>query len=125
MGIVEKIREEMENKGIKQKDIIDYLDVHQGTFAKWLSLKEENRRDIPNTILAKIAHYLDVDIEYLLGLQDEKRKVPQSLIHLDADFSKGLEELIKDYMELDETEQELYKAEIKAKALRKRLNDES
>jgi len=125
MGMVEKIREEMENKGIKQKDLVEFLGATQSNVAKWLSLNEKIRLDIPNTILAKIAHYLDVDIEYLLGLQDEKRKVPQSLIHLDADFSKGLEELIKDYMELDETEQELYKAEIKAKALRKRLNDES
>jgi len=74
MDMVEKIREEMEDKGIKQKDIIDYLGATQSNVSKWLSLNEKIRLDIPNTILAKIAHYLDVDIEYLLGLQEEKKK---------------------------------------------------
>lgn len=121
MDLVDRIREEMELQEIKQKDIVEFLDVKQGTFAKWISIKEENRRDIPNTILAKIAAYLNVDIEYLLGMQEEKRKL--SLINLDADFSAGLEELLKDYMELDAQEQEMYKAEIKAKAMRKKLDE--
>lgn len=63
----------MKNKGIKQTDIIKLLSEKQPVVSKWLSLNENIRLDIPNTVLAKIANYLDVDIEYLLGLQDEKR----------------------------------------------------
>ncbi len=73
MSVVNRIRNELENKNIKQKELVNALAVNQGTLAKWLSVKEDNRRDIPNTILAKIANMLDVDMEYLLGIQDEKR----------------------------------------------------
>lgn len=75
MDVVTRVREEMALKDIKQKDMIKILDVNQGTFAKWLSEVEKNRRDIPNTILAKMASLLNVDIEYLLGLQEEKKKI--------------------------------------------------
>ena len=121
MDVVSRIREEMELQSIKQKDIIEFLDVKQGTFAKWISIKEDNRRDIPNTILAKISDYLDVDMKYLLGMQEEKKKLPS--IDFNTNLSVDVEELLKDYMELDEEEQEMYKAEIKAKALRKKLNE--
>lgn len=74
-SVVNRIRELIEETGIKQKDLIEHLEVNQGTFGKWISEKEENRRDIPNTVLAKIAEYLDVDIEYLLCMQDQKREL--------------------------------------------------
>ncbi len=68
--LVEKIRKLMEDKNIKQKDLIEYLDVNQGTLAKWLSNKEKNRRDIPNSILVKIAKFLGTSVEYLLGYDE-------------------------------------------------------
>jgi len=83
MDAVDRIRAIMDEKKVKQKDIIEYLGVNQGTFAKWVSLKEDNRRDIPNTVLAKIAHFLEVDIEYLLGLQESKRN---SVVQLDETY---------------------------------------
>lgn len=64
--VVERIRELMDKKNIKQKDLVNYLQVNQGTIAKWLSQKEKHRRDIPNTILVKIAKYLGVTVEYLI-----------------------------------------------------------
>lgn len=73
MNIADKIREEMEKNNIKQKDLIRHLNVTQGTVAKWLSRKEENRREIPTTLLFKLASYIGVDPEYLLGLQEHKR----------------------------------------------------
>ncbi len=82
MGVVEKIRNELELQNIKQKAIVELLGVNQGTLAKWLSIKEDNRRDLPNTVLAQIAGVLNVDVEFLLGLQDEKRKSNVSSIPL-------------------------------------------
>ena len=79
MDVVDRIRNEIEDRDIKQKDLVDFLDVNQGTFAKWISIKEENRRDIPNTVLANIAKYLDVDVEYLLGMQEEKKRTSAAL----------------------------------------------
>lgn len=90
MDAVGRIREEMSNKGLKQKEMVEILGVNQGTFAKWLSQKEENRRDIPNTVLAQIANTLHVDIEYLLGLQDKKKKSKISQIPLIGKASCGV-----------------------------------
>jgi len=72
---VERIRDLIDTRKIKHKDLIEHLEVNQGTYAKWVSESEKNRRDIPNTILANIAEYLDVDIEYLLCRQDKEREV--------------------------------------------------
>lgn len=101
MTVVEKIRNELEEQGIKQKALVELLEVNQGTLAKWLSLKEDNRRDIPNTVLAQIAGILKVDIEFLLGLQDEKRKTNISSIPLIGKSSCGVPYIYyDDYVEL-------------------------
>lgn len=73
--MVLRIRSEMDEKGIKQKDVVAYLQESQSAVAKWLSLNEKIRNDLPNTILLKIAKLLDVDPEYLVGMQDEKRTI--------------------------------------------------
>ncbi len=72
--MVTRIRDEMKELGMKQKDLIEYLDEKQSNVSKYLSLNDNIRLDIPNTTLAKIAAFIDVDVEYLLCLQDEKRK---------------------------------------------------
>ncbi len=74
--LVEKIRELMKEKGIKQKDLVEYLGVNQPSVSKWLSTNEAIRLDIPNTILAKIARYLGVSVEYLLCMEDEPMQLP-------------------------------------------------
>lgn len=68
--IVFKIRELMLQQGIKQKELVEYLGENQGTIGKWLSEKEKNRRDLPNTILIKIAKKLGVTPQYLLGMEE-------------------------------------------------------
>jgi len=68
--LVEKIRKLMEDKNIKQKDLVDYLGASQSNVSKWLSKNEDIRLDIPNTILAKIAKLLNVSVEYLLGFDE-------------------------------------------------------
>lgn len=75
MDLVTRIREEMSEIGIRQKDVVDYLDESQSAVSKWLSLNENIRNDMPNTILLKMATLLNVDPEYLVGMQDEKRVI--------------------------------------------------
>lgn len=72
MDTVGRIRKKMDDLGIKQKDLVKHLEVNQGTFAKWLSLKEDNRRDIPNSMLIKIAEYLNTSVDFLLGSAEIK-----------------------------------------------------
>lgn len=74
MDIIFRIRAEMVIKGIKQKDLMKLLGESQSAISKWLSENESIRNDIPLTILSKLAKILDVDVEYLLGIQEEKRK---------------------------------------------------
>jgi len=68
--LVGKIRKLMEEKNIKQKDLVKHLGASQSNVAKWLSKNEDIRLDIPNTILAKIAKLLNVSVEYLLGFDE-------------------------------------------------------
>lgn len=71
--MVERIREELSQKELKQKDLVEYLGESQAAVAKWLSRNENIRNNIPSTILFKIAEFLDVDAKYLAGLQDDKK----------------------------------------------------
>ncbi|MDM5264762.1 XRE family transcriptional regulator [Sulfurovum sp. XTW-4] len=91
--MVNRIREEMEILDVKQKDIIEYTGEKQSNISKYLSLNEKTRLDIPNTILAKISDILDVDIKYLLCMQDEKKK------SIDTSFNSSMFEMIN-YVDL-------------------------
>ena len=71
--IVGRIRQEMLNNGIKQKDLVKFLNESQSAISKWLSENEKIRNDIPISILTKIAKILDVDVDYLTGSQDNKK----------------------------------------------------
>ncbi len=99
--MIKRIRILMSEQKIKQKDLVAFLEEKQGTVARWLSENEKIRNDIPNTILLKIALFLKVDVEYLMGLQDERVRVESSLfstiplIGRDSIFPT-LEELQKD-----------------------------
>lgn len=64
--IVNRIRGLMDEKSITQKDLIEHLGENQSAVAKWISQNEKNRRDIPNTIIVKIASYLDTTVEFLV-----------------------------------------------------------
>lgn len=73
--LVLKIREEMKIQCIKQKDLVAYLEESQPNVSRWMSLNDSIRQNIPNTILAKISDLLNVDIKYLLCMQEEKQKI--------------------------------------------------
>lgn len=60
---LKKIRE---SKGIRQKDVADYLEIGLSTFSQY----ETGKREPDNSTLVKIADYFNCSVDYLLGRVD-------------------------------------------------------
>ncbi len=73
-----KIKTLLKSQNKKQKNLVDYLEESQGTVAKWLSENETINRDIPYTILVKIANFTTTTTDYLLGKENivETKVIP-------------------------------------------------
>ncbi len=69
LATVRKIKSLMEDKNLKQKDIVEFLNEPQGTVAKWLSENEKIRHEIPLSILIKLAPHLNATTDFLLGVK--------------------------------------------------------
>ncbi len=79
----DKILLEMKNKRISQKSITDLLGLNQSIFTQWK--KGENTSYLKH--ISKIAEYLEVSTDYLLGNEQKEKSSPQLS---DKDL-KGLE----------------------------------
>ena len=63
MGIGDRIKSLREKRGVMQQDVCEALNIEQSTLANY-----ENNRRVPKVeILAKIADYYNVSVDYLLG----------------------------------------------------------
>ena len=58
-----KLKEVREEFGYTQKQVAEYLCVRQNTYSQYESYK----REIPLTLLIKLADLYDVSVDYLLG----------------------------------------------------------
>lgn len=67
-NIIYNLRKE---KHITQNKICEYLGIDQST----LSLYEHNKRQIPDNIKIKLAHFFNVSTDYLLGLNEENNNI--------------------------------------------------
>jgi phage repressor protein C with HTH and peptisase S24 domain len=84
MDAVEKIRVLLDKQNKTQLELASFLGESQSTLNKWISKNEKNRRDIPNTVLLKIANFLNVSPYYLLGLEEfEVGKEANNVLLLD------------------------------------------
>ena len=72
-GIGRRIRETREKNGVTQQEMADALSVKRETVNQW----ESESRKIKDKDLCKIAPYLGVSADYLLGLTDIKSRDPQ------------------------------------------------
>ena len=59
----QKLRDLREDRDLKQKDIAQYLQIHQTTYSDY----ELGGLNIPVAVLHKLADYYGVSIDYLLG----------------------------------------------------------
>lgn len=72
----ERLKGLREDKDLLQKDIAKYLDVTQVAY----SCYEIGRRQIPLDALIKLAKYYNVSVDYILGLTDERKPYPKSIL---------------------------------------------
>ena len=68
-----RIRDLREDKDLKQKDLAEYLQVHQTTYSDY----ELGRLNIPVAALHKLADFYGVSVDYLLGRTDVREPYPK------------------------------------------------
>lgn len=63
-----KIRDLREDNDKTQKELAEYLQIHQTTYSDY----ELGRLNVPVSVLHKLADFYDVSIDYLLGRTNQK-----------------------------------------------------
>ena len=71
-----RIKEVREDKGYTQNDIAKILNVTQVAY----SCYEIGRRQLPIDALIKLAIFYNTSTDYLLGLTDERKPYPKSIL---------------------------------------------
>ncbi|MBO6301950.1 MAG: helix-turn-helix transcriptional regulator [Ruminiclostridium sp.] len=66
--VFERIRAMREDRDIKQKQLAEYLCCSQQTYSNY----ELGTRDIPAEVLIKLADYYSTNVDYIIGLTDNK-----------------------------------------------------
>lgn len=70
------MKEIREDKDFLQKDIAKLLNITQVQYSRY----ETGVRVIPIYHLIKLAQFYDTSIDYLLGLTDERKPYPKSIL---------------------------------------------
>lgn len=65
-----RLKDMREDRDIKQKDLAEYLNISQNTYSYY----ENGHRQIPLEVLAKLADYYGVSVDYLLGLTENPKR---------------------------------------------------
>jgi len=68
-----RLRDLREDKDLKQKDLAEYLKIHQTTYSDY----ELGALNIPVSVLHALADYYDVSVDYLLGRTNRKKPYPK------------------------------------------------
>ena len=68
-----RLRDLREDKDLKQKDLAEFLQVHQTTYSDY----ELERLNIPVLVLHKLADFYGVSVDYLLGRTNTKTPYPK------------------------------------------------
>ena len=72
----ERLKGLREDRDLLQKDVAKVLNVTQVAY----SCYEIGRRQIPVEALIKLALFYNTSVDYLLGLTDERKPYPKSII---------------------------------------------
>ena len=68
-----RLRDLREDKDLKQKDLAEFLQVHQTTYSDY----ELEHLNIPVAVLQKLADFYGVSVDYLLGRTNVKTPYPK------------------------------------------------
>ena len=91
----ERVKAVLNSKGITQKTLLEDLNLGKNQFSYW-----NKTGSTPNGFtVEKIAEYLDVSVDYLLGKTDEKEKAPAKS---ESSFTEAEIAIIKMYRVLDD-----------------------
>lgn len=63
-----RLKDLREDNDITQAEIAEILNIRQNTYSQY----ENQKRDIPISLLWKLADYYDTSIDYLIGRTDKK-----------------------------------------------------
>ncbi len=63
---MKRIKELRKENGVTQKEIADYLNIKQNTYSQY----ENGQRQVPIEILARLADYYEVSVDYIIGRTD-------------------------------------------------------
>ena len=67
MRMFKRIRDLREDRDIKQKQMAEYLQIHQTTYSDY----EIGNLNVPVDVLIRLAKFYNTSIDYLVGLTDE------------------------------------------------------
>lgn len=70
MEFARRLKERRKSLGLKQQDIADHLGISNTTVSKW----EHGIFDPDTSTLKKLAAYLRVDVNYLVGFDEEEKE---------------------------------------------------
>lgn len=69
----QRIRDLREDKDLSQKEMAEYLQIHQTTYSDY----ERGNLNVPVAILHKLADYYGVSVDYLIGRTNVKEPYPK------------------------------------------------
>ena len=74
---LERLKGLRENQDLKQEDIANYLNITQSAYSYY----ELGKRQIPSDALIKLALFYNTSVDYILGLTDDRKPYPKSILH--------------------------------------------
>ena len=75
-----RIRDLREDCDMTQRTLADYLHISQAPLSQY----ENGQRQIPFSLLIKLAFYFDTSTDYLLGLTNERKPYPRTAEAIEA-----------------------------------------
>lgn len=73
---LERLKGLRENKDLKQEDVSKELNITQSAYSYY----ELGKRQIPSDALIKLAIFYNTSVDYILGLTDERKPYPKSIL---------------------------------------------
>lgn len=70
-----RLRDIREDSDTTQKALAEYLHIRQSTYSQY----ENGQRQLPLTLLIRLALYFDTSTDYILGLTDERKPYPRCI----------------------------------------------
>ncbi len=66
-----RLKDLREDRDVKQKELAELLNIKQNTYSQY----ENGKREIPLSMLWKLADFYDVSIDYLIGRTENSTKL--------------------------------------------------